>query len=191
MQEHFSDPANLLYNGDVEEGKQLLEQNIWNENPELTKIKIQPVYSYDAKDIQRMPAVYVKRNKWQSQRVAIAEGASPQSKIGSDGHVQAILGMKYTRAIMGSHTLFAIAQTARAAELIGTEVMDYMMSFAPVIQTDLNLHRLEVTDIEGVAVLEESTHLFVVPVVVAYVLYRTWRLEAVAPWLKSFAIDLK
>lgn len=191
MQEHFSRPENILYTGDIETGKEQLESYIWTSNPETSKIKIQSVYSYDARDIDRKPAVYIKRNKWQTQRTAIGDGGTPQVTRGPDGKITAIHGRKYTRAIIGSHTLFCIAKTAQAAELLGTEVFDYMMSFAPVMQEDLRLHRLEVTDIEGVAQLEENTELFVVPVVIAYILYRTWRLEAIAPWLKSLGIDLR
>lgn len=190
-QEHFARPENLLYNAEQEVGKQQLENYIWNADATLTQIKIQPVYSYNAEDIARTPAIYIKRNKWISQRIAIAEGGFVQVSRSDDGTVREVLGAKYSRQITGSHTFFCVAKTAQAAELLATEMTDFLMSFAPAIQKDLNLFRLEVTEIEGVAILEELTQSFVVPVVLAYVLFRTWRLNAIAPWLKSFSIDLK
>lgn len=196
MQEHFSDAANLLYNGTGEKTKQL-EAYTWSANdndyvdPRNTKIKIQMVTDYDTRDTARNPAIYLKRNKWQTQRVAISDGRSPQVIRNAENKIVEVRGDKYTRQIMGSHTYFAIAKEGAQAELMGNELFDFLVSFAPLIQKDLKLHRFEVNEIDGVGVLEEATDRFVVPVVVAYSFFWTWRLEASAPFLKSIGIDMR
>jgi hypothetical protein len=191
LQEHFSRKENLIYNGASEVGKKQLEGYIWDEDNTKTRIQIQNVWRYNVQDIQRRPALYVKRNKWTTQRIAINDGQTVGINRGDD---KSTLGSEFhTRLILGSHTIFAVGSEGEGAEaeLLGAEVFDYVMSFAPVLRGELNLHRLEVSSVEPVMLLDEQTEHFVVPIVVAYGFSWTWRLHMIAPWLKSLALELK
>lgn len=190
MREHFARAENLLYNQTSEKSPQL-EQYIWTEDAKTTKIQIQPVWDYNVQDIQRRPALYIKRNAWQTQRMAINDGMTVNAQAGPDGKVLRVRGEYHSRFVMGSHTVFCVAASAGAVELLGTEIFDFLVSFAPLLRKDLEMHRFEVQEVGAISVLQESTDHFVLPVVTAYAFAHTWRLEAVAPWLKSMAIDLR
>ena len=192
LQEHFSRPENLIYNGSSELGKTQLEGYIWDPDNTKTRIQIQTVWRYNTQDIQRRPALYIKRNQWTTQRLGIDDGLTVGVEIGPDGNPIHLGDEYHKRMILGSHTIFAVGSVSEGAEaeLLGTEVFDYLMSFAPVLRRDLKLHRIEVMSVEPVSILEEAHEHFVVPVVLSYAFSWSWRLVGVAPWLKSLAIEL-
>ena len=201
LQEHFSKPENLIYNGASEVGKKQLEGYIWDEDNAKTRIQIQSVWRYNAQDIQRRPALYVKRNQWTTQRIAIDDGQSARG-VSRDSiniadpapkDVVDISGAYHSKLILGSHTIFCVGSVGEGAEaeLLGAEVFDYLQSFAPILRGELKLLRLEVQSLEPIGMLDEATEHYVVPVVVAYGFSWTWRITAKAPWLKSLAIELR
>ena len=181
---------NLIYNGTDGSGKQQLENYIWDPDSTKTAIQILPVWAYKTQDIQRRPALYVKRNSWKSRRIAINEGQSvavDPRRRGAD-----VSGEYHSKVIEGSHTIFCVgsANQGAEAELLGAEVFDYLTSFAPILRGELRLLRLEVAGLEPLGLLEEATEHFVAPVVVTYGFAWTWRLQSKAPWLKSLAVVL-
>lgn len=194
LQEHFSRKENLIYNGTSEFGKKQLEGYIWDPDNTKTNIQIQTSFRYNVQDIQRRPALYVKRNQWTTQRVAIDDGMTINPQPGMNGQkVGEVGGEFHSRLILGSHTIFCVGSAGEGAEaeLLGAEVFDFMASFAPVLRRDLKLHRMEVQSVEPIVMLEEATEHFAVPITVAYGFFWTWKLQAVAPWLKSIALELK
>ena len=197
LQEHFSKAENLIYNGTSEVGRKQLEGYIWDEDNTKTRIQIQTVWRYNVQDIQRRPALYVKRNRWTTKRIAINDGQSgtgvPQNSVNNDEPVVDISGEYHSKVIEGSHTIFCVGSVSEGAEaeLLGAEVFDHLQSFAPVLRGELKLLRLEVATIEPLGLLDEATEHFVVPVVVSYGFAWTWRLISKAPWLKSLAIELQ
>jgi hypothetical protein len=64
-----------------------------------------------------------------------------------------------------------------------------MMGFAPILRKDFELHRVEISDLEAAQVIDEAQEHWAVPVVCAYSLVRTWRLEMVAPWLQGVVTE--
>jgi hypothetical protein len=184
LQQHFSDPANLSYNQNTEPGQKMLEDYIWTSDNTTTKIQIQPVWKYNPQDVQRRPALYVKRNKWETKRIAMNDGMT----IGpSNGQVK---GEFHVRQIDGSHTVFCVGRTGAEAELLGQEVTDLLMCFAPLLREDLKLHRLEVPEVDSVALVDEDVERYVVPVTATYTAMKTWRIDKVAPWLKTIGIQI-
>ncbi len=195
LREHFATALNLEYNG-VNEAVQELEGYLWvgdgqgNADAEKTRIQIDAVWKYNAQDIQRRPALYVKRNSFQTQRLAIRDGMTSNAKRDSEGKVQAVRGEYKTVAVLGSHTIFCVGGSGAEAELLGMEVFNHLVGFSQVLREDLKLHRFMVNEVGELAVLDEYVERFVVPVVCAYAALPAWRTDVVAPWLKTLEIDL-
>jgi hypothetical protein len=189
-QEHFSDPNNMAFNAYTEEGKEMLEDYIWTPDNTTTKIQIQPVWMYNSQDIQRRPAIYVKRGKWHTSRLAINDGMTVGAVRNAQGGVERVEGEYHVRQVDGSHIVHCVGRSGAEAELLGQEVLEYFMSFAPVLRQEMKLHYLEVSDVDEVKMLDEDVERFVTPVILSYTFMRSWRLEQQAPWLKALAIDL-
>ena len=195
LREHFSDPRNLEFNG-VNESVSELENYLWagdakgNTDAEKTRIQIDAVWKYNAADIQNRPALYVKRNGFQTQRLAIREGMTVGAKRDANGKVEAVRGEFKTIAVLGSHTIFCIGGSGAEAELLGMEVFNHLVGFSQVLREDLKLHRFMVNEVGELAVLDEHVEHFVVPVVCAYAAMPAWRTDVVAPWLKTLELNL-
>ena len=190
LQEHFYQLANIIYNGTQEAEKIQLSGYVWTPDSKTTKIQIQPVWLFNPEDIARRPALYVKRNKWQTLRETIDDGMTVNARPDSQGNVSQVRGEYHSKRVTGSHTIFCVAKDGAAAELLAGEVFDFAQSFGPILRRDLKLHRVEVAEMGPISQIETAIEAFTVPVVLAYGFYQTWRLEAVAPWLKNVSIKL-
>lgn len=194
LRDHFSDPNNLEFGGknefrEVDEREvplMELQEYIWNPDRRTANIIIDPVWKYNREDIQRRPAILVKRNQFTTQKIAIGDGST--AAAGITGQVR---GRLQTRLISGSHTIFNVAGSGAEAELLATEVFGHLMGFAQVLREELKLHAFDVQSVEAVNHFEEHNDKYVVPVVVAYTAARAWRVDTVSPYLKAFTIDAR
>jgi hypothetical protein len=189
-QAHFSNIDNLAFGDNTETGKQMLEDYIWTPDTATTKIQIQPVWMYNPQDIQRRPAIYVKRAKWKWTKIAINDGMTVGAVRGSDGKVIQVRGDYHVKQCDGAHVVFCVGRSGAEAELLGQEVCEYFMSFAPVLRGEMKLHYLEVSETDDIKMLDEDVERFAVPVILSYTFMRSWRLQQEAPWLKTLAIDM-
>jgi hypothetical protein len=190
LREHFASALDLEYNGTVEERGEL-EGYLWHPEVDKTKILIDAVWKFNSQDIQRRPALMVKRNAWKTQRVAIADGMTVGIARHSDGSPDRVRGQFQTKAVLGSHTIFAIGGTGAEAELLGAEVFRHLHEFSQVIREDLRLNRFAVEEMAEVSLVEEFDDHFAVPIVAAYAFFSAWRVDVQAPWLKTVAIDTR
>lgn len=197
LREHFSNAANLEFNGENEYRSQAdlvpalqLQNYIWNPDNKLTNIQIQPVWEYNPQDIQRRPALYVKRNTLQPQKIAIDNGFTVGPQRDKTGKVLAVRGSYKAVMVLGSHTIFCVGATGAEAELLGMEVTNQLLMFGPLIERDMKFNRFAVLEIGEVALLDEFDTHFVVPIVVGYGFPQAWRINQVAPWLKTLSITV-
>lgn len=191
LQEHFANPENLEFNKlvGVDTSARQLEELKWDPDFEKTKIQIDPVWKYNAQDIQRRPALYIKRNVTKpGDRLGIDDGFTVNSNRNANGSVDQVRGEYHSKLLLGSHTVFAVGTTAMEAEILAQEVFNHFMMMGPLLRRDLKLTRMSVEELGEVAVLDEFVEHFVVPVVVAYAHTATWRIYQIAPWLKSLTI---
>ena len=85
----------------------------------------------------------------------------------------------------GSHTVFCLGNRISAqAELLASEVSREIGHFAPVLQRSLGMHRLAVSEIGGLAELEEAHQNLAVPVTVSYTYEETWLVRRESPVLR-------
>jgi len=193
MRDHFSRPENLEYGGKNEhrliDGVKVpveeLQRYVWIADRANSSILIDPVWKYNREDIQRRPAILIKRNRTATAKVAIGDGMTIAG--GADGRVP---GRYQTRSISGSHTLFCVAGSGAEAELLGAEVFGHLLGFAQVLREELRLHAFDVESLEAISHFEEFDDKFVVPVTVVYTAVKAWRTDTVSPWLKSLGVDV-
>jgi hypothetical protein len=196
LRHHFADASRLEYNGEnsftSEEHDQTmreLEGYVWLPDRGSTKIQIDSVFRLNLEDIERRPALYVKRNELSTKKMSIGHGMSTGARKNADGSLKRIDGEYHSILILGSHTTFAVGRSGAEAELLGQEVFELMLQFGPLLRSELHFQSFETVQCGEVSVLEESTTHFAVPIVVAYAFPRSWRLEKVAPFLKTVVVD--
>jgi hypothetical protein len=196
LREHFSNAENLQFGGQDEsnaDGEPLtqLQGYLWSDDNKQTKIQIQPVWEYNPQDIERRPALYVKRNAYKFERLAINDGQTVGSEKDASGRVVRVPNARHSKMMVGSHTVFCVGQTGAETELLAQEVANHVMMFGPRLRIDFKLHRLTVAEVGELAVLDEFVEHFVVPVVVAYGIAMSWEIKEIQPYLKAIGIDVR
>lgn len=168
-----------------------LKSYIWNRDPRTTKILIVPVWRWLTLSSQLRPAIVVKRNALRPRQLGISDGeAVTASEPRSDTdriplNQEAISQI----AVAGSHTIFALANEADAAEILSTEVWTRLMQYQQAIQTEFGFHRFRVAEIGPISKLEEASEDFVVPITVAYAYIEAWSVWSSSPFLKRIAFE--
>jgi hypothetical protein len=195
LREHFANPTNLQFNGMDEttvEGKPTLQlqRYTWSEDNTKTMIQIQPVWEYNPQDIQRRPALYIKRNAVKFERLGLDDGFTAGSDKNARGQVIRVPGEYHSKMMLGSHTVFCVGQTGAETELLAQEVTNHIMMFGPRLRAEFKLTRLTLTEVGELALLDEFVEHFVVPVVIGYGIAMSWRIVEIQPFLKTLSINV-
>jgi hypothetical protein len=111
------------------------------------------------------PAVLVRGNAWQRQKLVIGDG-------GGDLRLS---------SWVGSHTLFCIAPGEGLADYFAFEVALYFAGFAQEIRKNFSLLRFGVTEVGATGMLQEPADTYAVPVTVGYGLTDNWFVRQYAP----------
>ena len=168
LTEHFAQSGNI---------EQVPLQDFLWQAGDTSKILIESSTRWTPTKTASRPAVILKRNAWQVEKLSIGDrfqGGSP------DGFV------RYAKLMVGSHTLFCMMpREGAAAEILAAEVYRELMGFAPVWRKALNLMRLDVVQIDQVYVIPEADETFVVPITIAYAAVEIWRIEQQVPVLQE------
>lgn len=158
------------------------------------KILVGTVNEYDPTDAQQRPAVMVRRggtnlagkmslgDRYHVPTNLLAGGTDPNIEA-TMGHDQQVVG------IAGSHTLFCIADTGGAAEVLGIDVWTTLIDFMHVARKDLKLDEFRVGELRPVGKLKEATDAWVVPIMVNYSYQRNTVVKLESPVLKAFTVD--
>ena len=142
-------------------------------------ILIASITDWNPAAIENRPAVIVKRNAWQPERLAIDDRLTPSP----DGYE------RYCMLMRGSHTIFCLAGEGGEVEVLGAEVFRELLMFSSLIRRTLDLKRFSVSELGPVHELQEATENFAVPITVAYVSELRWSIEQDAPKLKRFVLS--
>jgi len=166
LRQHFTDAENITH--------AQLQDNLWTNDVETTKILIGDVWNWKPDDTGRRPAVLVRRGKWQ----LIARGIDNRKMVSvnrgnncCDNRVEEHIAM-----LEGSHVFFCISNHPGAVELLADEVAKELLQFAPKARKYFNFLRLNLSEHGEPSVLEESEQHFVVPLVMTYGAQYVWRL---------------
>lgn len=155
-----------------------LRDILWRANTR-NGILIASITDWDPAAVEKRPAVIIKRNAWQPERIAIDDRLTPSA----DGYEH------YYTIMRGSHTLFCLAGEGGEVEILGAEVFREMLTFGSLIRRTLDLKRFTVADLGPVNELQESTENYAVPVTVAYASNLSWDLQQDSPKLKRLVLS--
>ena len=191
LRDHFSRESNLEFNGQGDASGDKLAGYVWNKDAKQTHIQIQPVWMWNVQDVQRLPAIYVRRDALRSGRVILGDKAAAGAARNADGGIKEVKGDYCLREISGSHAIFCVGKTGAEVELLGQETFNHLTGFAPVLRREFKLHRFELTDWGAIGNLEESSEHFVVPLSCRWVYEDSWRIDKLGPQLKSVYVGAK
>lgn len=168
---HFASPTT------IEEDD--LRHLVWRED-QRTGILIESIHRWRGDLVEKRPAVIIKPNGRQNVRWGI------QDYAGADGQGNKL----YQTFWVGSHTLFCIHGSGASAEILATEVQRELTEFHPVITQYLKLYAWQVTEVGGIAELEEAKESFVVPVTVAWNFSELWKVSLEALKLRKIPLGI-
>lgn len=188
LMEHFADPDKIE--------NEALRDNIYRVDPEDTTegvaekgILIDPIYKWNPRDFGRRPAIYIKRNGMQIQRLGINDGLTVGLDRDKEGKIETYKGDYHVVGVLGSHSFFCIGRAGAETEVLASEVFREIQHFAPILRKDLKLKKLNVVDVSEVNKLDEYDQHFVIAMTVGWYYFEKWRLKPVAPWLKGISIS--
>lgn len=176
---HFSDPKNIE---EPRIRRQLETLGAWKPSDNGLHqggILIESITRWQPATADKRPAILIKRNAWQWQRVGIGDQAGHNIYSGASS---------YAGFWAGSHTLQCLTPSAAENEFLATEVVKFLHQFAPWIREQMNLHKFGVSEIGGAGEVQEVVQGYAVPVTVAYVAEEAWQLQPYAPQLKRIVL---
>lgn len=167
-----------------------LKTNLWvpmekdevKPDPTRSKILIEPVYRWNIEEMQKRPAIIIKRGSIKlNQHVGI--GVSQSFGLSMDDLPEA--GANHMAVMNGAHTFICIANHGGVVELLASEVARHIGQFIPVLQCEFGFMKMSLTQIGEVSTLEEDDTHYAVPVVVEYTYQETWKVVKQAPRLSK------
>lgn len=168
----FSDPNNIA--NDKFRGL------IWKANPP-TNILIESITRWKPETTETRPAIIIKRGNWTSQRLVLNDYSGPDNTfLGSQS---------YGRLMIGSHTLFCIANTGIQAEVLAGEVFKDLNTYGLVIANILNLIKFEAVELGQLFQVEEGKENYAAPIVVQYTGQEVWTIAQQGPILKRISLS--
>jgi hypothetical protein len=176
---HFADANNiedtLLRQKFLDSGAWKIDENGLND----TGILIESITRWTPNSANKRPAILIKRNSWEWQKLAIGDLTGQDYSTGSKS---------YTGLWQGSHSLYCIAAWGLETELLATEVVRFLTHFSPWIREQMDFKRFMVTEVGGVGEVKEVVQGYAVPVTVSYVAEESWSLQPYAPRLKRIVL---
>jgi hypothetical protein len=172
---HFADPENIE---EARIRRQLETLGAWkpaDNGLDGGGFLIESITRWTPNTADKRPAILIKRNGWQWLRQGLGDLAAENLYTGKSN---------YSGFWQGSHTLYCIAQKGAETEFLATEVLKFTMSFAPLIRSQMDLHKFFVSEVGGVGEVQEVVQGYAVPVTVSYVAEEAWSLQPYAPRLK-------
>lgn len=156
-----------------------LRQLIWRPD-ERTGIVIESIYRWRGALANKRPAVVIKPNT----RTCMPYSIGNKTGLNGQGN--------YEHAVLwiGSHTLFCLNGSGASAEILGGEVQSEILQFAQGVIEYLGLFKLSVSEVGGVALLEEDKQTYVSPVTVVWAYEERWTLERESLKLRKIPLSV-
>lgn len=174
LRAHFGNPDS------IEDDR--LRDRLWSDGevtnaatPPTGKILIEDSSVWKPQLSGQRPAIIVRPNDWTPKKISINNASGNTS----EGFVE------YTRAYVGSHTVFVIAREGAEAELLADEAYNYLEMFGPQIRPAFHFTMFDTVHKGAPGLVKEAGDYQGVPITVAYAWTRTWVLRQHAPVLKK------
>lgn len=164
--QHFQDPGRIEH--------PQLKKYLWDDS-ESSSILIETVYRWRPELAGKRPALLVRREQYQSQRLSIANMLhGGVSRTGADRHA-----LLWT----GGHTVIAISSDGLQCELLASEVHRLFAESQQEILRRTGLKRLMVAGLSPVAQLREYAENYAVAVSLECAMEELWQSGPVRPRL--------
>lgn len=177
LKNHFADPTLIM--------DPKLQQYVWDENSQKSKIRIVQNAYFDAKSAGQLPALIVGRGALQSKRISM-DDRTQNMLSGTDAALSGF--QRYTRFHEVQFTITAITEVLGEADDLATEVFDTLTYLSPMMTERLPFHDFQVVGMGPVGALTETGTQLAVPIQLTAVYEYAWTLQPLAPRLKTLSI---
>lgn len=177
LRRHFAQPSTIEHAN--------LRDYLWRaqlSDRDRASLMIESVTRWDPNIAGVRPAILLRRNDWQQQRLGIGDKMMTSSR--TDGWD------RYSVMMAGSHTIFCLAREAGEVETLAYELLLELQAFAQLIRERLNLLRFGVVQLGRPQRIVESRSHFGVPLTVGYVHTQDWTIRKHTPVIGSIELDL-
>jgi hypothetical protein len=159
-----------------------LQEYLWTSGAD-SSILIESITRWTPERAGARPALIIKRNGWRVERRGIND------ELGINSSYDDVGNSHYATFMTGSHTIFCLALSGGECEKLAAEVYRHLITFAPVIRRELNLHRFVLTEVGPLSGLDESEEHYAVPITVTYAHEESWTIQPHAPKLKRIVLQ--
>jgi hypothetical protein len=170
---HFSQPDQIEHPN--------LREYLWRAEIERSKILIESLTQWKPENAGTRPAILIRRNAWQNQRMGIGDYLQGATVI--EGHD------RYSTLMQGSHTIFCLTTTPGECETLAAEVYRELLQFGPVIRETLSLMRFVLTEVGQMKPVLEAREHYATPVTVSYAHTEDWIIRRHAPVLDHIELS--
>lgn len=185
LQYHFSDPDNIVRESlhYLRWYRECTDDIVDDEGKSLQRLYINVSYQLDLANAEQRPGIFVKREPVQTRRISVEQGDSVTTHIKQS--VGSFQGKIYQKILNGAFSLVCVAESGAEADLLGEEVFDRMLYFAPKIEEDIRIGQFEVQSLSDVKETEGGANKAYYSVVrIRWASHRRWAIVAEAPILK-------
>ena len=178
LRNHFQDPSLIM--------DPKLQQYVWNQDSQKSKIRIVQNAQFDAKSGGQFPAVVIGRGNLESKRLAMDDKAqfATESVENSMAGIQ-----KYVRFHMVDFVVTSISETLGEADDLAQEIFDTFSYLSPVMTSQLPFHDFQVVGMGPIGALTETAVMLAVPIHLKVVYEYSWTLRPLASRLKTLSIN--
>ena len=185
LQYHFSDPNNI-----VRESLHYLrwyrdcEESIVDDNGyKLHRLHVDVSYQLDLARAEQRPGIFVKRENVKTRRIGVEKGDSVTTHIKE--RIGSFQGKIHQKILTGNFSIICLADSGAEADLLGEEVFDRMLFFAPLIEDDIRIGQLQVESLSDVKENNSGANKSYYTVVrLNWATHRRWAIVAESPILK-------
>ena len=185
IQFHFSD-ADRIEN-------EIINDLVWTDDPETTKLLIEPELEWEAAEASRIPAVLVSSgsvtpiSQFLNDRLS---GGYGQERVMEGGEQTTIFtGAEFMKYLEGSHHVWVKAKTDKEAATVAEEIWFHFLEFQEPIQTESGLNLFNVGKLEEPKQIREEGDHYSSHFVLIWAVYYGWKINREAPILKSFSFS--
>lgn len=164
LRNHFSFNTDYKYDKDISK----------------SRLSIESSFATKSEGIGKRPAIYVKRGSVQYAKFVLGNRAA----YVKDGTTQ------YAIQQQGYITFLCLSSNPEEAELLSTEVAEFLQGFCLVIANEMDFLTLNVEAIGDLGILEEQKEIFAVPVNITYASVKSWGVWQESVKLKKIISNL-
>ncbi len=136
----------------------------YSKDSKENKLLIESGYSFKSDEIGKRPAIYVKRGAIQFAKIVRGHFADFQP----DGTTRNIAQEQ------GYITIMCLSTKPLEAEMIGTEVAEFLQGMCIIISREFDFLTLNVDAIGDLGILEEHKEMYVTPITLTFAAIKVW-----------------